>query len=1481
MNYRSRVPRPSATLLFSLALISLLLFSDPFRSNRVGAMLSGADTPRAEAAAAASEGGQEQGAVGAGAVTPKAQECPAPQYPLEYEERPHTIVLSWIAPAPFPNASYKVLVRDLAGVEHSYIALEPHTVVGSGNEPDNPPLDPNQDYYVEIRTLCGDMTSGDYLFGFFHTHVEECETVKNVQITEGETSADVTWDKAPGALSYDVLYKEVNSTETPARQTFENPPAHIGLIAPLKPNTPYELWVVTYCGADPGQSKESEHVTFTTRPAPSGLPVCKPVDGLTISHYNAFSADVHFVLPPQDPVYSIFKFLLVARDANDKVIFSTLLDPPKVGNEIAGLIDVFAPEQDYTISVQTDCWAGRDSRSSEVVNAPLRTKECPKPMLNAKPEVTYKTAKVSWKAEDSDDYSFRVHAWTTAPGGDDHTETTDEGRGNTTLTLGERALAPPLWSNQFYQYNVRTICGKFESEPSDPDGRLDIFTTSPCPVPTNVFVVDASRTITSLKVKWDNVAPGGGYEVRWRLYCGECATDADDPDKPWHNIFNPDRDVTIAGLTPNTQYEVQVRSLCAGNEPPRWSPRLGPIKTLKCNSAAPNATVKNISGRTAELHWNDVPGTGFYQYQILKGKKLLAGPFDIVRDANPPSEFVQAINVDEKCEDYTAEVRSSCSPQGAPNPVFSNWSDARFTSGGCKCERTFVKHGDSCNSTFAFKYQSGGGVGGGPYMWRVAWGVTEESTPSRFEFRWRDCGVGRQPICFGPYFQAPAPSVGVRSDRDCPGHIDYFVNSFPLDYSFPPDKHYYQLEVRYHCENGVDTGWQSDIYYYDYGADPFSPIQLRATSATFGWKFQEGVLGYVISYGAADSGEQTTLSLGPNDTQVTLEKLTPSTLYNVSFSPVREEGSGIPKTLEFTTTADDSCGYSASPTSASYEAGGGGGTVSVTADGKCPWVATSDSPWLGIVSGGSGVGTGAVRYTVEPNAGAETRTGKLEVAGIEVLVSQVGAASNPAPFLSSVSPDAVLEGGGDFVLNVSGSGFTNNSVVMLDGVSHSTTFQNSGLLSAQVLASEIAHTGNHAVTVFNPAPGGGTSNALNLSVTTPTGCIRHAPALGMSPSDQRGYGGQQLVYHVTLTNNDDVKCGATTFNISPTLPGLNWVQTPTSMNFTIVPGEAAERDVIISSAPAAPVATHTIRETVTSWVGHSGVASATYTVYSLQPPDTCGRSSPSIAVSPSDQQGRRGQQLSYHLTLTNNDNPQCGATSFSVIPTLPGAGWVHTPASVGLTLAPGESGGRDVVISSSPTAPFAPYAFTENVTSSFGHSAAEGATYTVYDTNPPDTCGHADPTVTVEPNYQSGTQAQSLGYTVSVANNDSTTCYGSSFIVRPILPTAPGAGAWVHVPQGYFTLFVLPGRTASRTVSVISASTAEMGEHTIVWTASHTDYNSGSGDAVFNVIPYNTAGLLLPSRWGEPADFYQLLSEALWPRRGLIYCRDPLSGAGR
>jgi subtilisin family serine protease len=97
----------------------------------------------------------------------------------------------------------------------------------------------------------------------------------------------------------------------------------------------------------------------------------------------------------------------------------------------------------------------------------------------------------------------------------------------------------------------------------------------------------------------------------------------------------------------------------------------------------------------------------------------------------------------------------------------------------------------------------------------------------------------------------------------------------------------------------------------------------------------------------------------------------------------------------------------------------------------------------------------------------------------------VDASLTPAPTLTSMSPPSATVGGPGFTLTVIGASFIPGSVVRWNGSNRPTTFVSATQLTASIAASDISTAGTFPVTVFTPAPGGGTSAALGFLVGTP------------------------------------------------------------------------------------------------------------------------------------------------------------------------------------------------------------------------------------------------------------------------------------------------------------------------------------------------------------------------------------------------------------
>jgi hypothetical protein len=115
----------------------------------------------------------------------------------------------------------------------------------------------------------------------------------------------------------------------------------------------------------------------------------------------------------------------------------------------------------------------------------------------------------------------------------------------------------------------------------------------------------------------------------------------------------------------------------------------------------------------------------------------------------------------------------------------------------------------------------------------------------------------------------------------------------------------------------------------------------------------------------------------------------------------------------------------------------------------------------------------------------------------------INAAPNPAPATTGLVPSSVAAGSAAFQLTVNGTNFVNGAAVRWNGANRTTTFVSAGQLTASITAADVASAASASVTVFNPAPGGGTSNAQTFTidaapnpVPTTTGLVPSSVAAG-------------------------------------------------------------------------------------------------------------------------------------------------------------------------------------------------------------------------------------------------------------------------------------------------------------------------------------------------------------------------------------------------
>jgi 6-phosphogluconolactonase (cycloisomerase 2 family) len=191
-------------------------------------------------------------------------------------------------------------------------------------------------------------------------------------------------------------------------------------------------------------------------------------------------------------------------------------------------------------------------------------------------------------------------------------------------------------------------------------------------------------------------------------------------------------------------------------------------------------------------------------------------------------------------------------------------------------------------------------------------------------------------------------------------------------------------------------------------------------------------------------------------------------------------------------------------------------------------------------------GTPAVTVT-NPARGVDTSK------PVNFTITSGGPSSVPA--INFVSPSCVPAGeqfvdGVDNQLVVVGANFVSSSVVQWNGTDLPTTLEsgsNDTILTAQVPASDIATAGTAAVTVFNPPPGGGSSNSLTFTITT--GAV-DPQSIAMDPAGKFAY---------VLNGGCDGDGGyVSMYTINPTTGALASIGPPVSTNgFGVYPGSIA------------------------------------------------------------------------------------------------------------------------------------------------------------------------------------------------------------------------------------------------------------------------------------------------------------------------------------
>jgi len=127
-----------------------------------------------------------------------------------------------------------------------------------------------------------------------------------------------------------------------------------------------------------------------------------------------------------------------------------------------------------------------------------------------------------------------------------------------------------------------------------------------------------------------------------------------------------------------------------------------------------------------------------------------------------------------------------------------------------------------------------------------------------------------------------------------------------------------------------------------------------------------------------------------------------------------------------------------------------------------------------------------------------------------------------------------------------------------------------------------------------------TSTSLVLNVTEAGSCPRSAPTVSISPSSQNVAQGASGSYTLTVTNNDDAACAASTFNLAwtntPGMPNANFSTTGQSGTIgPISPGASSQQVFTHDAAVGASISATQQTAAGASDANHTAVTSNTVT----------------------------------------------------------------------------------------------------------------------------------------------------------------------------------------------------------------------------------------------------------------------------------------------